>query len=76
MSKHVAVMAASPGRLGGVRVVPRLRDCLCELGYVPVQGFVTVPGAGSAIGDDGNLPDEMVRKGLDALASRLVKAAG
>ena len=34
MSKHVAVMAASPGRLGGVRVVPRLRDCLCELGCV------------------------------------------
>ncbi|MEO9901720.1 hypothetical protein [Nisaea sp.] len=58
MSKHVAVMAASPGRLGGV----------------PVQGFVTVPGVGSAFGDDGNLSDEMVWKGLDALAFRLVKA--
>lgn len=75
-SKHVAVMAASPGRLGGVRVVPRLRDCLCELGCVPVQGFVTVPSAGSAFGDDGNLLDEMGQKGLDALAFRLVTAAG
>ena len=76
MSKHVAVMAASPGRLGGVRVVPRLRDCLCELGCVPVQGFVTVPGAGSAFAADGNLADEAGQKGLDALASRLVQAAG
>lgn len=75
-SKHVAVMAASPGRLGGVRVVPRLRDCLCELGCVPVQGFVTLPGAGSAFDDAGNLADEAGQKGLDALAVRLVKAAG
>lgn len=75
-SKHVALMAASPGRLGGIRVVPRLRDCLCELGCVPVEGFVTVPGAGSAFGADGNLADEAGQKGLDALASRLVKATG
>ncbi|WP_420405758.1 NADPH-dependent FMN reductase [Nisaea sp.] len=75
-SKHVAVMAASPGRLGGVRVVPRLRDCLCELGCVPVQGFVTVPAAGSAFTDDGNLAEETAQRGLDSLAARLVAAAG
>lgn len=75
-SKHVALMAASPGRLGGVRVIPRLRDCLCELGCIPVQGFVTVPSAGSAFGDDGNLENETGQKGLDALAARLIAAAG
>jgi NAD(P)H-dependent FMN reductase len=75
-SKHVAIMAASPGRLGGVRVIPRLRDCLCELGCIPVQGFVTVPGAGSAFGADGNLADETAQRGLDSLTVRLVAAAG
>lgn len=75
-SKHVAIMAASPGRLGGVRVVPRLRDFMCELGCVPVQGFVTVPNAGSAFADDGSLADESTRSGLGGLAERLVKAAG
>ncbi|UUX49324.1 NAD(P)H-dependent oxidoreductase [Nisaea acidiphila] len=75
-SKHVAIMAASPGRLGGVRVIPRLRDCLCELGCVPVQGFVTVPAAGSAFSADGDLADDTAQKGLDSLAARLVAAAG
>lgn len=73
-SKHVAIMAASPGRLGGVRVIPRLRDCLCELGCIPVQGFVTVPSAHSAFGADGNLTNEANQKGLDALAVRLIAA--
>lgn len=75
-SKHVAIMAASPGRLGGVRVIPRLRDCLCELGCIPVQGFVTVPAAGGAFGSDGDLADDAARKGLDSLAARLLAAAG
>ena len=67
-------MAASPGRLGGVRVIPRLRDCLCELGCIPVQGFVTVPSAHGAFGADSNLTNEANQKGLDALAVRLIAA--
>ena len=33
--KPVVMMASSPGRLGGVRVIPRLRDSGCELGILP-----------------------------------------
>ncbi len=39
-AKPVALMAASPGRLGGVRVIPRLRDVLAELGMIPVPGIL------------------------------------
>ena len=43
MGKPVGLMAASPGGLGGVRVIPRLRDFLAELGCVSVSGFAIVP---------------------------------
>lgn len=75
-SKYVAVMGAAPGRLGGVRAMPRLRDFMCELGCIPVQGFVTVPNAASAFSSDGSLIEEAVKAGLDGLAARLLKAAG
>ena len=45
-ARPVALMASSPGRLGGVRVIPRLRDVLAELGMVPVPGCY---GPGSRI---------------------------
>ena len=51
--KVAAIMAASPGRLGGVRVVPRLRDCLAELGVTVVPGFVTIKSAYGAFEEDG-----------------------
>ena len=51
--KPVALMASSPGRLGGVRAIPRLRDCVCELGMLPVPGFVSVGNAAQAFSDNG-----------------------
>ena len=36
--KPVALMASSPGRLA-VRAIPRLRDCVCELGMLPVPAL-------------------------------------
>ena len=73
-TKPVALMAASPGRLGGVRVIPRLRDVLAELGMVPVPGFVTVPAAASAFTPRGRLADDTAETGLVALADRLLEA--
>ena len=56
--KKAAIMAASPGIRGGIRVIPRLRDTLAELGVVVVPGFITLPSADSAFDKNGNLTDE------------------
>ncbi len=70
--KCAAVMAASPGRLGGVRVIPRLRDMLAELGIVVVPGFATVPAAHSAFDDDGQLSDSTATATVQGLIDRLI----
>ena len=72
--KRVAIAAAAPGRLGGVRVIPRLRDMVAELGAVAVPGFVTVPGASDAFDDKGNLTSDATRTALAGLVQRLVAA--
>ena len=74
--KPVALMASSPGRLGGVRVIPRLRDSVCELGMLPVPGFATVGNAATAFAESGDLQDENLSQGLHALVPRLVVCAG
>jgi len=74
LGKPVALMASSPGRLGGVRVIPRLRDAVAELGMVPVPGFVTVPAAGSAFNENGRLAEATAEDGLRTLMKRLIGA--
>lgn len=74
--KPVALMASSPGRLGGVRAIPRLRDCVCELGMLPVPGFVSVGNAAQAFSDNGHLRDDGLAQSLHALVRRLVACAG
>lgn len=73
-NKRVAIAAASPGGLGGVRVIPRLRDALSELTAVPIPGFANLPGAFQAFDDDGTLKDEKSAGMLKGLAERLVAA--
>jgi len=73
--KPVALMAASPGRLGGVRVIPRLHDAVAELGMAPVPGFVTLPQAGAGFTDDGSLADAAGADSLRALMKRLIGAS-
>ena len=71
--RPVALMASSPGRLGGVRVIPRLRDVVAELGMIPVPGFVTVPAAGSAFTEQGQLVDRQTEDDLFSLVRRLIR---
>lgn len=71
--KKAAIMAASPGRLGGIRVIPRLRDTLAELGIIVVPGFATLPGAMQAFDDDGNLTDENVLSGIKSVVETLLQ---
>ncbi len=72
--KFVGLMAASPGGLGGVRCIPRLRDCLAEYGIQAVSGFATLPGAMQAFNDDGSLNNDKAQATVDGLVARLVKA--
>jgi len=74
-NKPVALLASSPGRLGGVRVIPRLRDVVAELGMVPVPGFTTVPQAGKAFTPRGRLADTGIESGLTAQIDRLLAAS-
>ncbi|MEM7198143.1 MAG: NAD(P)H-dependent oxidoreductase [Pseudomonadota bacterium] len=63
--KPVMILASSPGPLGGVRVMPRLRDMLCELGCIVMPGFFTLPGAGSAFQEDGSFVNPDKQAALD-----------
>ena len=73
--RPVALMASSPGRLGGVRVIPRLRDVVAELGMIPVPGFVTVPEAASAFTEQGRLAERRTEDDLVSLVRRLMTAS-
>jgi len=70
--KKVAIAAASPGGLGGVRVIPRLRDMLAELSFEVVPGFATLPGAFKAFDEKGGLVNEVSATVLKGLVDRLV----
>jgi len=67
-------MAASPGRLGGIRVIPRLRDTLAELGVTVVPGFVTVAAAAQAFNEDNTPKDEQLSTNIANLAATLIAA--
>ena len=69
----MALMASSPGRLGGVHVIPRLRDAVCELGMVPVPGFASVGNAAQAFSENGDLGDEqLAQDGAGAVTTHLI----
>ncbi|MBC6407765.1 MAG: NAD(P)H-dependent oxidoreductase [Rhodobacteraceae bacterium] len=70
--KNVAIMATSPGGFGGVRMIPRLRDALAELGSRVVPGFVTIPSAMGAFNPDGSFVHEAHKKAVAAHMSKLL----
>jgi len=76
VGKKAALAATSPGGLGGVRVIPRLRDYLAELGVVTIPGFATVPSAYGAFGEDGTLTDSRAHEMVRKLAENIVSSIG
>lgn len=72
MGKRVGIMAAAPGGLGGVRAIPRLRDCMAEYGVMAVPGFATLPKAGEAFDDNGNLINEQAANTVKGVVERLI----
>lgn len=69
--KRVALLAASPGRLGGLRGLGHLREIFSNLGAVVVPGMVAVGGAAEAFTADGALKDPATAQRVRALLAGL-----
>jgi len=64
--KTVALMGASTGMAGTLRVNYALRPVFSTAGSWLVPGYVGIPNAAQAFDDAGNLKDELFRKQLEA----------
>lgn len=72
--KYVALMAASPGGLGGIRGLASLRMLLGNLGMMVLPDQQAVPSATEAFAEDGSLIDESLHAKIVALGDKLVKS--
>lgn len=73
--KAVAVVAASPGSLGGVRGLAQARLVLTEMGAHVSPTDAIVPAAHESLGEDGRPTNERSDKMLGATLGRLVELA-
>lgn len=69
-----AVVAASPGTLGGIRSLKLAQQLLLHLGCHVVPGNTMLPQAHKAFGPDGKLTDPRTVKSVQELAVKLVEA--
>jgi NAD(P)H-dependent FMN reductase len=70
--KVAALMATSPGALGGLRGLVTLRSILGNIGVLVLPDQVAIPTAHEAFDDAGKLKDERKAKQVAKLASTLV----
>jgi len=71
--KCAALVAASPGALGGLRGLVHLRAILGNIGVLVVPEQLAVGRAQEAFGPDGELRDEKQRASLQSVARSLVR---
>ncbi len=71
--KIVALTAASPGGLGGLRGLDHVREILGNIQCHVVPGMVSVGGVHEAFGDDGNLKNDRTRGLLEGLMDNFVR---
>lgn len=72
LGKTAAIMAASPGGLGGIRGLVHLRSILQNIGILVMPNQITLSEAHNAFNDDGSLKEERKQESIDALAKELV----
>lgn len=73
--KVIAVISASPGQFGGVRAQGVYRSALSFLGAFVLPDLVTLPLAGDAFDQEGNLLNERTQKGLEKNMANLLEVS-
>ena len=73
-NKVAAIMAASPGPLGGLRGLRSVRELLTNVGVTVLPNQITVRSAFKAFEDSGELKDEAQAERVEALGAELVSA--
>jgi NAD(P)H-dependent FMN reductase len=71
-NKVVALMAASPGALGGIRALPMVRQILSNVGAIVLPTQIAVGKAAEVFAVDGRLMDDKQRTSVEALGADLV----
>jgi chromate reductase len=74
--KVAALLASSPGALGGLRALEHLRQILRNLGLLVLTEQFALGQAGSAFAPDGSLVDAKQAATVRGVVERLVKTAG
>ncbi len=69
--KAAALLAASPGGLGGLRGLVHVRSILQGIGVMVLPQQMAVSGASKAFDEDGNLSDEKTRSRVEGVAGAL-----
>ncbi len=71
--KTGALVAASPGALGGLRALVHVRAILSNLGMILIPDQFALSKAHEAFADDGALKDARAQKSVDGIAAELVR---
>ena len=74
--KVVAIMAASPGGLGGLRGLGHVRSILESIGVIVIPDQKAIPAAYQAFDDAGNLKDEKQQAAVVAIGAKLAEITG
>lgn len=73
--KACGLLAASPGGLGGIRVLPQLRTLLMNIGVFVVPTQFGLGKAHEAFDDAGGLADERARGSVEAVVAQTIQQA-
>ena len=74
--KACGLLAASPGALGGIRMLPQLRLLLSNISVLVVPAQFGLGRAHEAFEEDGSLKDERSRAMLQQVVTQTVELAG
>lgn len=74
--KVAALLAASPGALGGLRGLVHVRAILGNIGVIVLPTQIAVGRAQDAFGPDGSLKDAKQQASVERLAAQLVTTVG
>ncbi|ASC74147.1 NADPH-dependent quinone reductase ArsH [Halomicronema hongdechloris C2206] len=69
--KTAAIMATSPGGLGGLRGLNHVRSILENIGVLVIPDQKAIPGAYQAFDEAGNLVDEKTHDAIASIAAKL-----